>query len=83
MGYRRNFIIGGDPLQIPPVYDIADEDLGESSETIKEENIYTMVGLQSFNEEKQAVIPGLKVKNLQVQYRSIEPIGNIYSPFPI
>lgn len=80
-GIPTEFIIGGDPLQIPPVYDIADEDLGESSETIKEENIYTMVGLQSFNEEKQAVIPGLKVKNLQVQYRSIEPIGNIYSRF--
>ena len=38
-GIPTEFIIGGDPLQIPPVYDIADEDLGESSETIKEENI--------------------------------------------
>lgn len=77
------FIIGGDPLQIPPIYDIADSDLGEDNEDVKEENIYTMVGLKSFDDKIQATIPnyGNKIKNLPIQYRSIEAIGSIFSKF--
>jgi superfamily I DNA and/or RNA helicase len=77
------FIIGGDPLQIPPIYDIADSDLGEDNEDVKEENIYTMIGLKSFDETVQAVIPkyGTKIKNLPIQYRSIEAIGTLFSKF--
>jgi hypothetical protein len=81
------FIIGGDPLQIPPIYDISDSDLGEDNEGIKEENIYTMVGLQSFDNAIQADIPkygknfGDRIKNLETQYRSIESIGTIFSKF--
>ena len=81
------FIIGGDPLQIPPIYDISDSDLGEDNEGIKEENIYTMVGLQSFDNAIQAAIPkygkdfGNRIKNLETQYRSIESIGTIFSKF--
>lgn len=78
-----DFIIGGDPLQIPPIYDIADSDLGEDNENVKEENIYTMIGLNSFDEKIQATIPkyGNKIKNLSTQYRSVEAIGNIFSKF--
>ncbi|RYE58611.1 MAG: hypothetical protein EOP48_03160, partial [Sphingobacteriales bacterium] len=81
------FIVGGDPLQIPPIYDISDADLGEDNEGIKEENIYTMVGLQSFDTDVQAKVPkygrdfGNKIVNLETQYRSIEPIGTIFSKF--
>jgi hypothetical protein len=77
------FIVGGDPLQIPPIYDITDIDLGEDNEDVKEENIYTMVGLNSFDEKIQATIPkyGSKIQNLPIQYRSIEPIGTIFSKF--
>jgi hypothetical protein len=77
------FIIGGDPLQIPPIYDIADSDLGEDNEDVKEENIYTMIGLKSFDETVQADIPkyGTKIKNLPIQYRSIEAIGTLFSKF--
>ncbi|NTS42995.1 AAA family ATPase [Flavisolibacter sp. BT320] len=81
------FIIGGDPLQIPPIYDISDEELGEDNEDIKEENIYSMVELQSFDSDIQAAIPkygknfGDKIFNLETQYRSIEPIGTIFSKF--
>ena len=77
------FIIGGDPLQIPPIYDIADTDLGEDNEDVKEENIYTMVGLNSFDEKVQTTIPkfGNKIMNLPIQYRSIEAIGTIFSKF--
>lgn len=80
-GIPTEFIIGGDPLQIPPVYDITDEDLGEGNKDVKEENIYTMIGLNSFDEKQQPCIPGVSVRNLGIQYRSIEPIGNIYSRF--
>ncbi len=77
------FIIGGDPLQLPPIYDITDSDLGEDNEGIKEENIYSMIGLSSFDEKIQSQIPkyGDKIINLPVQYRSIEPIGSIFSKF--
>jgi hypothetical protein len=67
---ETNFIIGGDPFQIPPIYDISDDDLGEDNEGIKEENIYSMVGLNSFDENVQATIPkfgknaGDKIVNL-------------------
>ena len=82
-----DFIVGGDPLQIPPIYDISDNDLGDDNEGIKEENIYTMVGLQSFDVDVQAHIPkygsnfGNKIRNLETQYRSIESIGQIFSRF--
>jgi hypothetical protein len=77
------FIIGGDPLQIPPVFDLPDEDLPESQKDVKEENIYSMVGLKSFKTEEQSKIPvfGEKIHNLETQYRSIEAIGKLFSKF--
>lgn len=77
------FIIGGDPLQIPPVFDLPDEELPENQRDVKEENIYSMVGLNSFKSEDQIAIPifGSKVRNLDTQYRSIEIIGKLFSKF--
>ncbi len=80
-GSKAQFIIGGDPKQIPPVVIISDEDLPSDFE--KEENIYTMIELDSFIEEEQAKIPryGDKIQNLKTQYRSIENIGKLFSHF--
>ncbi|MCK7556369.1 Upf1 family helicase [Chitinophaga sedimenti] len=61
--------------------------MGEENGRIKDENIYTMVGLQSFDSGIQANIPkygslsGDKIRNLTTQYRSIEAIGTIFSRF--
>ena len=80
-GSQTNFLIGGDPKQIPPVIIISDEDLPTDFE--KEENIYSMIGLDSFIEEEQAMIPkfGDKIQNLKTQYRSTENIGKLFSHF--
>lgn len=75
------FWIGGDPLQIPPVVDIEDEDLPDSFN--KEANIYSMIALDSFDENEQQQIPdyGSKIENLLTQYRSVESIGRLFSHF--
>jgi len=74
-------IIGGDPLQIPPVVDIDEEDLPGGFN--KEENIYTMIGLESFDEQVQRQIPvyGHRIRNLKTQYRSVAAIGKLFSHF--
>ena len=80
-GSKTQFIIGGDPKQIPPIVTISNEDLPADFE--KEENIYSMIGLDSFIEEEQAKIPryGNKIENLKTQYRSMENIGKLFSHF--
>lgn len=78
-----NFWVSGDPLQIPPVVDMDDEDTPENFN--KEVNIYTMVGLNTFDEAEQKLIPvygvNNKIENLTTQYRSIEQIGKLFSEF--
>lgn len=65
----KKFIIAGDPFQIEPI---------TSVDLWKEENIYTMVNLDSFT--NPATIPHqYKVKLLTTQYRSTPSIGNIFS----
>lgn len=67
----KKFIIAGDPFQIQPVTEI---------DLWKNENIYTLVGLNSFDEPK--TIPhDYPVETLKTQYRSIPAIGNIFSNF--
>lgn len=61
------FIISGDPKQIQPVR------LNE----IQPENIYQMVGLNSFT----AAQNNSKVECLNIQYRSIPTIGDLVSEF--
>lgn len=67
----RKFIIAGDPFQIEPITSVA---------LWKNENLYTMVQLDSFVEPK--TIPHqYKVELLTTQYRSIPKIGEVFSRF--
>lgn len=67
----KKFIIAGDPFQIEPITSI---------DLWKNENIYTMVNLDSF--EKPDTTPyQYKVDLLTTQYRSIPDIGRTFSEF--
>ena len=67
----KKFIIAGDPFQIEPI---------TSVDMWKNENIYTMVHLDSF--VKPDTIPyQYKVELLTTQYRSVPDIGGIFSNF--
>ena len=67
----RKFIIAGDPFQIEPI---------TSVELWKNENIYTMVELNSFVNPKTKPYQ-YKVDLLTTQYRSVPAIGGIFSNF--
>ena len=67
----RKFIIAGDPFQIEPI---------TSVDLWKNENIYTMVQLNSFINPK-TVPYQYKVDFLTTQYRSIPDIGYVFSNF--
>lgn len=67
----KKFIIAGDPFQIEPITSI---------DLWKNENIYTMVHLNSF--VNPDTIPyQYKVELLTTQYRSVPDIGSIFSNF--
>lgn len=67
----KKFIVAGDPFQIEPITSI---------DLWKNENIYTMVHLDSF--VKPETIPyQYKVELLTTQYRSVPDIGSIFSNF--
>ena len=65
------FIIAGDPFQIEPI---------TSVDIWKDENIYTMVGLESFTDPK-TVPHAYHVELLTTQHRSIPEIGEVFSQF--
>lgn len=70
----RKFIIAGDPFQIGPIVAV---------EEWKDENIYTLVGL---NKRGSFAQPSTEphdypIVNLETQYRSIPAIGEVYSRF--
>ena len=67
----RKFIIAGDPFQIEPI---------TSVDLWKNENIYTMVQLDSFTDPKTTPYQ-YKVELLTTQYRSIPDIGFVFSNF--
>lgn len=67
----RKFIIAGDPFQIEPI---------TSVDLWKNENIYTMVELDSFVNPKTKPHQ-YKVELLTTQYRSVPAIGGIFSNF--
>jgi superfamily I DNA and/or RNA helicase len=73
------FIIAGDPLQIPPVVDGTDKELEKF--TIADDNIYHMLSINSFNPLYQNMRNGDTIENLQTQYRSVVPIGELFSDF--
>ncbi len=67
----KKFIIAGDPFQIEPI---------TSVDLWKNENIYTMVHLDSFV-NPQTIPFSYKVECLTTQYRSVPDIGDIFSKF--
>ena len=72
--YRKTpnkFVIAGDPFQIEPI---------SSVDLWKDENIYTLVKLDSFS-NPQTVPVQYPVKLLTMQYRSIPAVGEIFSEF--
>jgi len=70
----RKFIVAGDPFQIEPIVAV---------EQWKDENIYTLVGLNKAGSfSKPTTEPqNYSVTNLDTQYRSIPAIGEIFSRF--
>lgn len=69
-GTGAQFIIAGDPKQIQPV----------PQNDIPMENIYQMVGLDSFRNASQSY-SRFKVETLNVQHRAIPAIGDLVSRF--
>ena len=67
----KKFIIAGDPFQIEPI---------TSVDLWRNENIYTMVQLDSFT-EPHTIPHDYKVELLTTQYRSIPSVGSIFSQF--
>ena len=67
----KRFIIAGDPFQIEPI---------TSVDLWKNENIYTMVHLDSFV-EPHTIPYEYKVELLTTQYRSVPSVGGIFSKF--
>ena len=71
-----NFIVAGDPKQIPPV--IVDEKELENFD-FQDENIYKMMNLESFNPEEQVIREIDSIINLETQFRSLPEIGQLFS----
>lgn len=67
----KKFIIAGDPFQIQPIASI---------DTWKDENIYTLVGLNSFSQPDTLPV-SYKVHRLTTQYRALPKIGELFSKF--
>lgn len=74
---KSTFLIAGDPKQIPPIFEIDDKDLENFD--FQDENIYKMINLESFNPDEQNIREIDTIKNLKIQYRSVEYIGQLFS----
>ena len=72
-----NFIVAGDPKQIPPVIEIDEKELENFD--FQDENIYKMMNLESFNPEEQTIRENDTIQNLDTQFRSIPQIGQLFS----
>ena len=79
---NADFIVAGDPKQIPPIESLSDQALEEME--IADENIYKMLQIESFQEayEDKLFADGKHtVKTLDKQFRSVDDIGELYSQF--
>jgi len=74
---KINFIVAGDPKQIPPVIEIDEKELENFD--FQDESIYKMMKLESFNPEEQVIRENDTIQNLDTQYRSIPQIGQLFS----
>ena len=73
--YRKKpfrFIIAGDPFQIEPITSI---------KQWKNENIYTLTGLNSFADHVATYPHAYHVERLMTQYRSTPSVGSVFSNF--
>lgn len=70
----QKFIVAGDPFQIEPIVSV---------EQWKDENIYTLVGLNKSGAfaHPSTVPHDYHVTNLETQYRSVPAIGEVFSRF--
>ncbi len=68
---HAKIIIAGDPFQIEPIV---------YADFWKDENIYTMVGLNDFTNPNTEPYQ-FKITNLTTQYRSVPAIGKLYSHY--
>ncbi|MCB9190298.1 MAG: AAA family ATPase [Flavobacteriales bacterium] len=78
---KGDFIVAGDPKQIPPVVDTSDKNLEELE--VDDENIYKMLKIDSFDRDEQEEIRREcdTIENLSTQYRSVEEIGTLFGAF--
>jgi hypothetical protein len=74
---NANFIVAGDPKQIPPVLDIDDKEFENFD--FQDENVYEMLDLKSFNPKNQNIRKKDEINNLVKQYRSLPSIGSVFS----
>lgn len=79
--YKTNpdakFIVAGDPMQIPPVVEINDDELENFD--VQDENIYKMMGISSFDNTQREIRFFDSIENLDTQHRSVPVIGQLYS----
>ena len=68
---RPHFTFAGDPFQLQPI---------RQAEAWQGENIYTLVGLSDF-ENPKTVPHNFDVQCLNIQYRAVPILGNIFSHF--
>jgi hypothetical protein len=76
---KTNFIVAGDPKQIPPIIELDEKELENFD--FQDENIYKMMNLESFNPKEQEISKREidTIQNLDKQYRSIPKIGQLFS----
>jgi hypothetical protein len=74
---EAKIMIAGDPQQIPPISALSDADL--EALDIDEENIYKMMGVNSFQDSTTQVRELDIMQQLGIQYRSLPEIGQLFS----
>ncbi|PWD98788.1 AAA domain-containing protein [Marinilabilia rubra] len=78
---NTNYLVAGDPKQIPAIVDTSDKNL--ESLNLDDESIYKMLNIHSFDKEEQEKTKRKNdiIENLNTQFRSIEAIGKLFSEF--
>ena len=80
IGLRSPFTISGDPFQILPVAKTPRRDKIYKEIGWATENIYTLLGLDDF-EQTETLVGGYKIDRLLIQFRSVPKIGELFSKY--